>query len=187
MAYRNTVISYGSVAKFLHWFIFILVSTLLIVGFVMDDIQGKALKGLVYNAHKLTGILVLGLMMFRIAWALTNKKPKLPDHTPTYEKVFAYSIHILLYVLLLLMPLSGWIMSCAAAKCPSFFGLFNLTLPILPNKALANLCGQIHQITAWTIISVLTIHVTAALKHHFLNKDHILKRMLPKVLQSKFS
>ena len=77
------------------------------------------------------------------------------------------------------MPLCGWIMSVASERVPSFFGFFRLPLPIKPNKALALFMKESHEIIAWILVGMVVLHVLAALKHHFINKDNVLKRMLP--------
>ena len=78
------------------------------------------------------------------------------------------------------MPLSGWIMSVAADKIPRYFGLFSVPFPgIAPNKSLADTMSESHEIIAWIIIGFIVLHVAGALKHHFIDKDHVLKSMLP--------
>jgi cytochrome b561 len=180
MAYKNTIISYGSVSKFLHWLIFLMITSLLIVGFTMGGISDKALKGQVINVHKIIGSCVLLIMLFRVFWTLINIKPKLPDRTPRVQAFLSHIVHFTLYFLLIFIPISGAIMSSAAGYSTNF-GFFSLSLPIAKNKAVSDLFGEIHQILAWVIICVLTLHILAALKHHYINRDSILVRMLPRM------
>ena len=175
--YRNTENSYGLVAKVLHWLIFFLILGLLLVGFFMDDISDKALKGQIINLHKLIGITVLGLMIVRAIWALMNPKPLLPINTPVWQRMAERTVHYLIYVALICMPISGWVMSVAAGHPPHFFETL-LTLPIPENKTLSDAGWTIHQSLAWIIIGLISIHVLAALYHAVIKKDEVLSRML---------
>lgn len=177
MPKRNTYQSYGSISKFFHWTIFLLVLVMIVFGFLLGDIP-KEWKGLAYNTHKLIGLTILLLMLLRTYWALRNPKPKLPNSVPLWQVAFARLNHFLLYLALLAMPIAGWIMSTAADKAPKLFG-YTLALPINPNETLSETAGYAHQILAYTIIALASIHILAALKHHFINKDNVLKRMLP--------
>lgn len=179
MSLKNTLTSYGSVAKFLHWLIFLLVLGMLIIGFLFDDIQDKALKSQLINYHKLTGITILALMIFRLFWAFLNPKPLLPPGTPRWHYFLERTMHGLLYLVLIAMPLSGWIMSVAGGHFPHFLN-YQLTLPFVPeSKALGNTMFETHETLAIVIIVLVSLHVLAALYHHFVKKDDILKRMMP--------
>ena len=153
---------------------------MIIAGFLMGDIGDKALKGQVYMLHKSTGISILILMLFRAAWTLNNTKPALPNGSAVWERIAELSLHGLLYVILIVMPLTGWIFSTAAGHAPHFFGLFSMPLPGIPeSKALAKQASNLHEIIAWIIIVLVGTHIAAALKHHFVNKNNVLTRMLP--------
>lgn len=180
MGIKNTKYSYGSVTKFLHWLIFLLVLGMVIAGFFMGDISDKGLKSQVFTIHKLTGLTILGLMFIRLIWALMNPKPMLPDGTKRWERLAEHLGHGLLYLLLIAMPLSGWLMSTAAGYSPSFFGLFSIPMPfVAKSDMLKHLGGDMHEIIAWVIVAVVSIHIIAALRHHFVNKDDVLLRMMP--------
>src|SRR5580692_601781 len=99
MSFRNTSTTYGSVAKFFHWLIFILVFFMIILGYFLDDIP-KEYKGSVINVHKWIGLTILTLMILRAAWALTNPKPVLPGITAPWEKSVERSVHLLLYLVI---------------------------------------------------------------------------------------
>jgi len=175
---RNDEIQYGSVAKWFHWLIAFAVITLLIVGLLMGDFE-KPFRFTVYNIHKLVGLTVLTLMIMRIIWTFNNTRPPMPLTTPTWERFAARSVHLLLYVTVLLMPISGWIMSTAAGHSP-MLGSLALPMPgVIEDKALAKLTNQIHSTLGWTIIGLVSLHTLAAIKHHFIDKDNVLKRMLP--------
>lgn len=175
---KNTITAYGSVTRFFHWTIFFLVLVMVPLGFLMIGIEDKELKGQVINIHKLIGLLILSLMLMRAFWALINIKPLLPFATPFWEKVAERFVHYLLYLGLFLMPLSGWLGSSWGGK-PPHIGNFNINFPVSPNKDMAGFSFEyIHQPLALVLIALISIHVLAALYHHFVRRDDILRRML---------
>lgn len=177
MAKRNTYQSYGSVSKFFHWTIFLLVFGMIIYGYTLEDFP-KTWQGAAYNIHKLFGLLILFLMLLRLIWALRNPKPRMPSSTPLWEIALERLMHFSLYLVLILMPISGWTLASAAGKPPMLFGI-SLGLPIAKNAWLKHLADNIHVTLAIVIIVMVALHVLAALKHHFINKDNVLKRMMP--------
>lgn len=176
---KNTMEKYGSLSKSFHWIVSIGIIALLIIGAVMGYVP-KSSKHMVYNIHKLIGISVLLLVFLRIGWALTNLKPALPNHYPQWMKLAASVSHKMLYLLILIMPISGWVMSSATApdKHPFLFS-WKLGLPIAQNKAISTFAKEIHEIFAWVLFFVLVLHIAAALYHHIVRRDNILIRMLP--------
>jgi len=175
---RNTADRFGSVSKFLHWVIALLVVVMLIAGYFMTDIANDALKGQVINLHKLTGITILFLMIIRLLWALANPKPRLPKGTPWFEHWLEWAGHFTLYALIIAQPITGWVGSVAGGHIPHA-GSVMLNLPLSQNKSLAGDSFQLHDILAIAIIVVVSLHVLAALYHHFVRRDNILKRMMP--------
>lgn len=176
MRFRNTTTSYGSVAKVLHWLIAVLVLCMLVFGFFLDDIPDDY-KGMVYNVHKLTGLTILMLMLIRISWTAINPKPALPARTKWWEKWAERVVHMALYVMIVAMPLAGWIGSSASDK-PPHLGRLNLLLPVEQTKPLAKTSFFMHGLIAYFIIALLCVHIGAALLHHFVRKDNVLKRMM---------
>jgi cytochrome b561 len=174
---KNNSTQYGSVAKFFHWAIFILVGCMLLAGYFMGDIADKALRGQVINLHKLTGITILILMILRLLWAFVNPRPVLPIDMPKWQKTLAWISHGFLYAVVIAMPLSGWIGSSAAGYAPHLFD-WNFLLPI-QNKELSKPAFALHDDLAIIIMALVSIHMLAALYHHFIRKDNILRRMLP--------
>jgi cytochrome b561 len=177
MTINNTRASYGSVSKFLHWLIFLLILGLLVMGYLMDDIADKAFRAVVMNIHKLIGLVVLLLVIVRIIWSFINVKPGLSSMTSRAEKWAEKSVHYLLYAVMLMMPISGWIM--ASAKHPPMLGRISLGLPVPQTKALKDLAFDFHYWIAVVIIVLVSVHVLAALYHHFRKKDDVLRRMWP--------
>ncbi len=177
MALMNTASSYGSVTKFSHWLIVVLVIGMLIMGFCMGLLPSNGIKGELYNVHKLTGLTILILMILRLIWAFINPKPVLLGNLSQLQTVAAHTVHWLFYATLIAMPLVGWIMSSAAGKYPHLFGL-QFALPIAKNKPVAELFSELHEILAYVIIALICLHVLAALWHHFVNKDATLSKIV---------
>ena len=174
---KNSLSNYGSVTKILHWLIFILIIGMLCLGFLMGGISDKALRGEVINIHKLIGLSILVLMLFRLFWALINLKPALPLGTPPWQKLAERIVQYSIYAALIAMPLSGWIMSVAAGYFPHLFGL-EFGLPIPKSKAIDDMADNVHVYLAYVIIALISIHVLAALYHFFIKKDDVLQRMM---------
>jgi len=177
MALRNSQVAYGSVAKFFHWLIFLLVLFMIIYGYSLQYVP-KDYQAFAYNIHKLTGVTILTLMILRLLWALSNPKPLLPLDVPHWERLLERFVHALLYLVLIVMPLAGWIGSVAGGR-PPHIGDINLWLPIEQNKALAEAAFNVHNTTAIIIIVLVSLHILAALYHHFIKRDDILRRMMP--------
>lgn len=181
MAIRNTFTSYGSFSKFFHWLIFLLVLFMLIYGFCLSSIP-KKYAGFAFNIHKLTGLTILCLMILRGLWALANPKPILPGDTLPWQRLAERAVHYSLYFAIIAMPLSGWIGSTASGHAPTI-GSITLGFPIRQDKAISNLCFNIHGILAIAIIVLVCVHVFAALYHHFIRRDGVLRRMMPGTAQ----
>lgn len=175
--YRNTLTSYGSVAKFLHWLLAVLITIMLIVGYSFDSIPADY-KGMVYNIHKLTGVGIFILGVIYILWTLTNVRPRSIGSRWRFETYFARTVHLLLFTVIVVMPLAGLIGSSAAGKGPQVDG-FKIQLPIAQNKALAHAAFSMHRAIAVLIIALVALHILAAFFHHYIRKDKVLVRMLP--------
>ncbi len=178
MAFTNTKDTYSPITKFFHWLLFILVTVMLIIGANLGNIP-KAYKRTVIDFHKSLGLTILALMILWIIWAIFNRKPQYPHTMKLWEKILAKTVQKLLYICVLLMPLIGWLMSSAAGKYPVYFGWFTMKLPIIQSKPLAKFFSELHTIFAWIILGLVCLHIIGALKHHFIDKNNILMRMLP--------
>ena len=170
--------SYSKGFKALHWLIALAVILMLSISFFLEDLPEPSI-GLAFMIHKSIGITVLFLMLFRLVWVCLIGKPALPVSIPKWEKRLAHFVQYALYLLVILMPLSGWVMSVAAKKAPYYFGLFQMSLPgIEPDKQLVELMKQTHNTIAWLLIVFVVLHIAGALKHHFVDRDEVLKQML---------
>lgn len=179
---------YHRVAVFLHWFIAVSIILLIALGLVMEDVKPISLRIDAYNFHKSLGITILFLSLFRVYWRLTHPVPVLPASMKSWEVFASKATHIVFYALIVIMPLSGWLMVSAGGKYPTtFFWLFDMPhLPVTGNKSLGKQAYEIHELTTqWIAIPLITLHVLAALKHHFINRDSVLTRMLPRFIAAK--
>jgi cytochrome b561 len=134
------------------------------------------------GVHKSIGATLLILTLIRLASRLAGHKAiPLPDSMPGWEKLLARANHIVFYVLLIAMPIVGWASSTAGGRTVTWFGLLNLPdLPLVPlDKGLAHDLIEIHEVAGLTLVALVVLHILAALKHYFVDKDNVLQRMLP--------
>jgi len=178
MGVRNTPESFGILTKTLHWVMALLVIGLLAVGLLMGGLDGGT-KFKVYALHKSFGICVLALVFVRVIWHVYSRKPGFVEGMKPWEKLAAHAAHVFLYIAMFVMPLSGWLMSSAKGYTVTVFSTVDLPHLIAESDMLAKLFSQTHQLLAYALIAAVAVHIGAALKHHFINKDATLKRMMP--------
>lgn len=176
MRIKNDHLHYGALTISLHWLIALLIIGMLSLGLYMVDLPIGVQKIKFYGWHKAFGTLVLALGIIRLLWRINNITPEL--NIPRWERLAARTMHWALYGFMLIMPITGWLMSSAAGFPVSFFGLFTLPDLIAPNEELRNFFGLAHEYLAYLLIAAIVIHIAAALKHHFIDKDDILRRMI---------
>ena len=179
MALRNTTHRWGVIAQTFHWVIVALLIFQVTLAEMADDLPLGVRKLSLLARHKSVGITILALVILRLAWRSANVNPPLPDNLKPYERKAARFTHVALYVLLVALPLTGWTMSSARGFPVSWFGFFTLPDLVPKNRALYDWLLVTHHTLAWTLFTVVALHVAGALKHHFVHKDDVLKRMLP--------
>lgn len=167
---------YSTVAILLHWTTAALVVFNVVVGLGHEPIP--ALRALM-PAHKAVGITVLALTLARLAWRLAHRPPPLPASVPAGERRLAWSVQSLFYALLLLMPLTGWMLVSGPERRPlTWFGAFDI--PYLPiGKAASDAADGAHGVLGWVLLALVLLHVAGALRHHLLLRDATLVRMAP--------
>ncbi len=186
MQLRNTRNGYGIVAIAFHWTMAVLMVGLFVLGKYMVGLDPMAPDTFaLYQWHKSFGFVVLALAVLRLAWRFANPAPKLPAGMPAIERLAAHLGHFGLYALLLALPLSGWLMVSASPwGIPTV--LFEvLPVPHLPvpgalgdKPAAEALLKELHEMLGFALLLLVVLHVAAALKHHFLNRDDVLRRMV---------
>lgn len=181
MQFRNTKDRYGAVTKTFHWTISLLIICLICVGLYMTELADKTNPGIfkLFFLHKSTGIFVLFLASCRVGWHLYSRPADFVPSLKPWEKTGARIAHALLYAAMFVMPLSGWVLSSAAGRQVSFFGLFTLPDLVAKNEGTRDFFSGVHDIVGWSLIPLIGIHAAGALKHHFFDKDITLRRMLP--------
>jgi cytochrome b561 len=181
---------YTSVAIALHWVIAIMLVSMVFYGWWMEGLRDLALAGemtfgevqAAYNWHKTAGIIILILSLARLAWRLTHPVPPLPASAPGWQNAIARFIHVAFYAVMIGAPIGGWVTASATQFPTHLFNIDALSLPRLPvpqSSEFYELAGSMHGAGGWVILVLLALHAGAALKHHFVDRDGILQRMIP--------
>ena len=170
---------YTRTAKGLHWLMAILFVGLLALGFYMHDLPLSPEKLKLYSWHKWAGVTAFLLVWIRLFWRATHRPPALPDTMPKLMQLAAHAGHFLLYALMIAIPLTGWLMSSAKGFQTVWFGVLPIPDLLGKNKELGDLLQTVHMSLNLLFVAVIVGHTGAALKHHFIDKDDILTRMLP--------
>ncbi len=178
---------YTRPAIILHW----LIAALMIVNFALGEFSealGEDYIRFMINAHKSTGITVLGLVVIRVLWRLTHQPPALPSNFKPWEKRASHAVHLLLYFLMIALPLSGWMHDSAWKAAPEikmyWFGLFEwpriswiMDLEPVLKEQWHEVLGEVHEIMGKILLALFVLHVGGAVKHQFIDKHLELQRM----------
>lgn len=175
---RNDERRWGAVAKFFHWTIALLILGNGVFGLLMD-LAGSPMQKVNWMAlHKSIGLTVLALFVLRLLWRLGNRPPhELP--APRWQQWAARLVHAVLYLLVAVLPLSGWWYNSVRGYPLQYFKLFNLPAIAAKDTELRRLAHEVHEYLFWFLLLVLLAHVGAALKHHVFDEDDVLRRMWP--------
>ena len=181
MTLKNTADRWGPVSQAFHWIIVLLILVLAIVGLTMGELPKTPKYFWVYTAHKSTGLLVLALVIARLGWRWYAGKPEPVPGTPGWQERIATVTHWLLYALILLMPVSGWLYDSASGLRPfRWYGLFDVPKLSPPDEALRDLSHEVHEWGFWVLLALVVAHAGAAFYHHYFQRDATLTRMLPR-------
>ena len=176
MTLRSTPTQWSSALKALHWLIALLIVVLATVGWYMKGLPSSPTKIQVYALHKSTGITLLALVLVRIAVRIWAGRPDdLP--MPRGQRVAADLVHAMLYVVIVAMPLSGWLFNSAANFPLRWYGFFTVPAIAGPDAAVKAWAATAHLFLFWILLALFLAHVAGALQHHFLDKDATLRRM----------
>lgn len=174
----NTANTYGSVSRALHWLMALLIIGMLVGGFTMGELaRDHSLRPLLYSLHKSSGALLLVLIALRVLWTLLNPKPQ-PLGGSSLSNQVARVVHLGLYLLMIGLPLSGYLLvaSGTSVKPFEFFGLFALP-KIAPNDWLHEAAEELHGGLPWFAVALIAAHIAGGLKRHFIQRDGTLARM----------
>lgn len=191
MALRNSVTGWGWLARLFHWSMAVIIIGLLVMGFIIAEIltgtdsDTLLLKFTLTQDHKSWGFVAFALACLRIVWRWVNPSPALPEGMSAFERFLAHAGHYGLYVCMFLMPVSGWLMASASPLQDAYgiknlvFRQFELPDPFVPgSEELVSVFATIHAAAGLVLALLLLGHVAAALKHHFINRDSVLRRMI---------
>jgi cytochrome b561 len=171
---------YTRTAMLLHWLIAFLLVGQFAFGWYLQSIpRGIPERGYFVNLHKSTGLLIGLLVLVRIGWRASHAPPPLPFSVPRWQQQAAAASHYLLYVLMLVMPLSGYLASNFSKFGIHFFNTVKLPPWGIDSKALYAIFNQTHIISSWLLLALVVVHVLAAFKHLLVDRDTVFARMLP--------
>ena len=171
--------SYHPIAKALHWLMALVIFGLLALGFVMSDMPLSPEKLQYFSWHKWAGVSIFVLVWVRLAWRLLNPPPPYASSMPRHVQLLAHAGHLALYALMVVIPLSGWLMSSAKGVQTVWFGVLPIPDLLSRDKELGHLLEEVHSLLNWGLMALVVGHIGAALKHHFIDRDDTLTRMLP--------
>ncbi len=187
--YRNSRDHYGFIARALHWMIALAIIALYAIANIMKAMEPAPLKWQLYDVHKSIGVIVLGFVPLRIVWRFMNPAPELPAGTPGWQRRAASLNHILLYLAILVMPLSAYAASKSGDFTVNIFGFYEMPdIVAWVRDSAPELIGRdktihvwgnlVHEYTSYMLYALAGLHLTAALWHHYVWRDGVLARMM---------
>jgi cytochrome b561 len=177
---------YARTAILLHWLVALLLLGQFIFGWYLESIpRGIPARGYFVNLHKSTGLLIGLVILVRISWRLTHSPPPLPVSVPRWQRQAAVATHYLLYALMLVMPLSGYLASNFSKFGIVFFNVYKWAPWGVESKLLYAFFNQTHIVSSWLLLALVLLHVLAALKHLLVDRDTVFYRMLPQRLPAR--
>lgn len=183
MSSSSSAARYNTMAIVLHWLLAVAIVTAFCVGLYMSDLKLSPERIRLFNWHKWAGISILALSALRLLWRLVHRPPALPSRIaaamPPWQLKIYHATHGLFYLLFFAVPLLGWAYSNAAGFPIVWFGVLRLPDLVSKDKALADFFHEGHELAAWALAILVALHVAAALKHQWIDRDGLLSRMMP--------
>jgi cytochrome b561 len=176
VALKNTTQEYGSVAKALHWLVAISLIALIVFGLQQSGMESGPERSEIRFLHASAALAVFVLMTIRLVWRLVNEVPAHPEG-PAWQNAAAHLVHWGLYIAVFVQLIAGAMTVATGGRPLPFFGLFSVPLPVAESEEGHHFWEEVHEVT-WIVIALLVVvHVVAALYHHFVAKDDVLRRM----------
>lgn len=176
---KNSAERYGIVSRLLHWSIALLIFGLVALGWYMVDLTYyDRWYYTSLSAHKALGILVLELAILKILWSLYSRPPEFAPTLKPWERISARIMHGVLYLMMILIPVTGYIISTSAGDPVSFFGWYQVPALFPKNEGMRDLAIELHYYLAYGTAVLAALHGLAALKHHFIDRDGTLRKMI---------
>ena len=182
MTYGTRTGGYPASSKWLHWAVAACVLITVPVAITMNRIGEGPLQDTLYNLHKSLGVLILLLMILRLINRLMVGAPEPDPAIARWQRAASSAVHGLLYVLLFAMSVGGYVANSAYGAKTPFFGLFELPMIVGKNEALSGKLFALHMYAGWFVAVLVVMHIGAALQHHVIHRDNVLRRMLPRAL-----
>jgi len=176
---RNTERAWGAVAKAFHWTVAALMLGQLVLGTIAEEARVSPLKLDLFVWHKSIGVSILLLVILRVAWRLRNPPPAAPDGIAAWETLLAKVSHGLLYLLMIVVPLTGWWISDTSRIPFRLYWMLPVPDLMAPNRDLSEFAADVHGVLTTLLLAIVIVHILAACRHHFLLRNDILSRMLP--------
>lgn len=175
----NSAERYGLVAKFLHWLMFVIIVYMLIDNEIIHDLApGDEKRRFFIMLHQSLGIIVFALVCLRLIWKFLNKKPDYNPKTPLWMRRLAYSTHWILYIAILIQPITGMLSRLLDGRSVPFFDLFRISPVVILDNITVDILRFIHyEVIPTALKFFILVHIFGALYHHFIMKDNTLKRM----------
>jgi len=173
----TSAMRYSTPAIVLHWLVALLIFVAFPLGLYMADLPLSPEKLKLFSYHKWIGVTVFMLAGLRVVWRLTHTPPPLPSSVAGWQRRASAVAHGLLYLLILVIPISGWLMSSAKGVQTVWFGVLPLPDLIGKDKALGHLLEEVHETLNYTLLALVVLHVAGALQHHFIERQPFLQRM----------
>jgi cytochrome b561 len=171
--------SYGAAARFFHWLTVALLLAIVPIGLVMGDLPRGLLQDTLFVTHESLGLTVLGLTLLRLLWRLTHAAPPPARDLRPFEVRASGSVHALLYVILLVMPVTGYLFVTYSGIGLHYFGLMRVPALVAPDKPTGEWFLAVHVALQWAIYGLVAMHIGAALHHFFVRRNDVLVRMIP--------
>jgi cytochrome b561 len=186
----NSQNAYGSLAKLFHWLTFLLLIGAFSLGFLVVEMKEEAMQdpdgpGLspqilqMFSYHKWIGVTIFLLAILRLGWRLISPPPPMLATIPRAQQMLAHAVHGGIYLLLFAIPIIGWIASSAKGFKTVYLGIITLPDLVKRNRDLGESLAEVHELLGFALLALFALHVAGALKHHFIDRDTTLKRMLP--------
>lgn len=177
MNVKNSAEAFGLVTRMNHWISALLFIGLIALGIYMADLPKAPSKFELYDIHKSLGVILLGLVMIRLVWLKLSPNPSVIANN-RLEHILAHSVRGILYIGLIMMPVSGWVMSNSGGHEVAVFDWFTMPMIVPENEAINGVAKTVHSVLgAWILPLIIFVHFAAAMKHHFIMKDPTLARM----------
>jgi cytochrome b561 len=174
----TTSAAYSLTARTLHWITAVLVLIIIPLGVVIANVWGGRLQDPLYDLHRSIGAVIIPLIIVRLAYRLRHPPLPLPEDIPAIQQRAAHATHWGLYALLIVQPFVGWVATSAYGAPIMVFGLFQLPPIWSQDRALSDRLFVVHELIGAAIALLATVHIGAALYHHFARKDRVLMRMI---------